>query len=117
MALLKKTRHNHDQWKSDYEDKYCKDYGKSETVPNQALSITDIIQRHSNGLQVPVDSRLEWLDSDELVPELRDLTDIDEAIAFLDEYQAKIDSERARALEKKAEMEAEKGSPPPEPTE
>lgn len=114
MTLLKKTKHNHGEWKKSYKDLELQDYGESMTVPNQAMSIKEIIDRHARGLEIPVSHAQKWLDHEELVPQLRDLTDIDQAKQYLDEVQAKIDDERARVLEKEQEINEKK---PPEPTE
>jgi len=74
---------------------------KSETIPEQALSIEDMLKRHSNGLTIPIDHRLEWIDG-ELPPRMEDLTDIDEARKMIIEMEEKLNRKK-EVIDKKEE--------------
>lgn len=62
----------------------------SATIPGRSFTIEEMLKRVGQGQRVPIDRNQQWQESEELMPVLKDLTDIDRAKAYIDEIKAKI---------------------------
>lgn len=91
----------------------------SETVPGQSMSLSEMIERYSHGMSIPVDKRLAYLENeDDIVPIINDLTDIDDykrdLRIFKEEY-IKRKKEAEEAKKNQLQIELDIKEPHPEP--
>lgn len=62
----------------------------SQTIQGQTLSIAEMLQRIQNGVPVPMHS-MEYGEDEEPMPQIKDLTDIDDMMWQVSSFQQKLD--------------------------
>lgn len=78
------------------------DPGISQTVPNQAMTIPQMMERLNNGLSVPIgDLSYELEEDDDPLPIIQDLMDIEEAREFARRILADYDEKVKEAQKRK----------------
>lgn len=75
---------------------------KSETVPDQSLTIRQLVENHSRGINVPINQpKPLYFDSE--IPNIQDLTDLDEFKARLKDEKNEVDTVARQELQNAAE--------------
>ncbi len=81
--------------------------GKSQTIPDQAMTIKQMLDRTNNGLTVPVGG-MEYTNEDEPYPEINDLVDMQEVKQYHKELLEKVIALEQKAKQIKAEKNVNK---------
>jgi predicted transcriptional regulator len=82
--------------------------GESLTEPGQVSSIEEIVARATRGEHVIHDDRLKWDDMNEMMPRIKDLTDLDTITEKLASLADMIEQKKKIIAEKRSEEEKQK---------